>query len=385
VEKGTAAVRFGIIGGGHRGVGTSRGDSFARALAVVGATVTAFYDIVEENARRASEAVPGARPFTDWEAFLGSGIDAAVIASPVNCHAEQAVGCLERGIHVLSEVTAASNLEDARRLVRAARAGARRQAGAAVYMLAENYRYLDEVELIKRLQDAGRFGEVYFAEGAYIHDCKDLWRNPDGSLTWRGKGLLGVYCTHSLGPVLYLLGDRVTSVSSLANPSELYDPEVHQQGNHVMLMRTAKGRTVLVRVDHLSSRPHDMTSYSLQGNRGAYRATRTESRQAFVWLADEHEPSGVRGGCSWHALWDYAGKYIPERLAVGPEARRGGHGTSEYWMLLDFLKSIRQGTRAPIDVDTALDYTLPGILAAESAAQGGATLAVPDSREWVEA
>ena len=121
VDKGPVTVRFGIIGGGHRGVGTSRGDSFARALAVVGATVTAFYDTVEENARRAADAVPGARPFTDWEAFLASGIEAVVIASPVHCHAEQAVACLERGLHVLSEVTAASNLEDARRLAEAAR------------------------------------------------------------------------------------------------------------------------------------------------------------------------------------------------------------------------------------------------------------------------
>jgi hypothetical protein len=127
-----------------------------------------------------------------------------------------------------------------------------------------------------------------------------------------------------------------------------------------------------------------MTYYSLQGNRGAYRATRADTRQALVWLADEHKPSGVRGGCSWHPLWDYAQMYIPERLAVGPEARRGGHGTSEYWMLLDFLRSIREGTLAPIDVDVALDYTLPGVLAAESAAQGGAMLAVPDSREWVK-
>jgi len=378
VNEGAAQVKFGIIGGGHRGVGTSRGDSFARALAAVGAPVTAFYDIVEDNARRAADAVPGARPFTDWEAFLDSGIEAVVIASPVHCHAEQAVACLERGLHVLSEVTAASNLEDARKLVQAARRSSAR------YMLAENYRYLDEVELVRRLQDASRFGEVYFAEGAYVHDCKDLWRNRDGSLTWRGKGLLGVYCTHSLGPVLYLLEDRVASVSSLANPSELYDPDVHQQGNHVMLMRTVKGRTVLVRVDHLSSRPHDMTYYSLQGNRGAYRATRAESRQALVWLADEHEPSRVGGGCSWHPLSDYAGKYIPERLAVGPEARRGGHGTSEYWMLLDFLKSIREGTPPPIDVHTALDYTLPGVLAAQSAAEGGTTLAVPDSRDWAK-
>jgi len=237
--------------------------------------------------------------------------------------------------------------------------------------------------------EAGRFGEVYFAEGAYIHDCKFLWRYEDGSLTWRGKGLLGVYCTHSLGPVLYYLEDRVTSVACLANPSELYDPEVHQQGNHVMLMRTEKGCIVLVRVDHLSARPHQMTYYSVQGSRGAYEARCGGPRsgrgdEAKVWLADEHEPSRCRGGCKWHRLWDYAERYIPERLKVGEEARRGGHGTSEYWMLKDFLKSIEEGATPPIDVHVAMDYTVPGIVAAQSVEQAGATLPVPDSRDWVE-
>ena len=379
VGSGNAGLRFGIVGAGNPGVGTSRGDSFARAVTAVGGNVVAFYDLVPENAARAAEGVEGAGAFGEFEAFLDAGIDAAVICSPVNCHAEQAVRCLERGIHVLSEVTAASSLDDARRLVAAA------HRSSAQYMLAENYRYLDEVELVARMARDGRFGEVYFAEGAYIHDCKDLWRNEDGSLTWRGKGLLGVYCTHSLGPVLYFLEDRVTSVSCLSNPTELYDDGVHHQGNHLMLMRTEKERTVLVRVDHLSSRPHHMTYYSVQGNRGAYEAGRGRGDEAKVWLADEHEPSRCRGGCQWHRLWDYAEQYIPERLGVGEEARRGGHGTSEYWMLKDFLKSIKEDSAPPIDVHIAMDYTVPGILAAQSADEGGATLPVPNSRHWVTA
>jgi len=375
--SGKAVVRFGVVGAGNLGAGTSRGDSSARALSAAGGRVVAFFDVVEENAQRAAQAVEGARAFTDFEAFLDSGIEAASICSPVPFHAEQAVACLERGIHVLSEVTAASSLASARHLVEAA------HRSPAQYMLAENYRYFDEVELVKRMAEDGRFGGPYFAEGAYIHDCKDLWRNEDGSLTWRGKGLLGVYCTHSLGPVLYVLKDRVKSVSCLANPGELYDADVHQQGNHVMLMRTEQERTVLVRVDHLSSRPHQMVYYALQGTAGAYEAWRGFGDESKVWLADEHEPSRCRGGCKWHRLWDYAERYIPDRLNVGEEARRGGHGTSEHWMLQDFLKSIEEGSAPPIDVHTAMDYSLPGVLAAQSAEQGGATLPVPDTRDWV--
>jgi len=368
-------IKFGVIGGVHKGTGTSRGRGFIRMLQVLGARVTAVYDVVRENAERAVELAPGASAFTDFDAFLESGIEAAAICSPVHVHAEQAVTCLERGIHVLSEVPSASTLEDARALVRAA------EKGSARYMLAENYRYLDDVELVKRMVEDGRFGELYFAEGAYVHDCKDLWRQADGSLTWRGKGLLGVYCTHSLGPVLYYLDDRVRSVACLANPSELYDPDIHQQGNHVMLMQTTKGRTVLVRVDHMSSRPHDARYYSLQGTGGAYQVV---SGQPMVWLAEDHEESHVGGGAAWHPLKEYAQRYTPERLAVGEEARRGGHGTSEYWMVQDFLRSIEEGSSPAIDVHMAMDYTVPGILAAQSAEQGGAMLPVPDSRSWAE-
>jgi len=59
------------------------------------------------------------------------------------------------------------------------------------------------------------------------------------------------------------------------------------------------------------------------------------------------------------------------------EALRGGHGTSEYYMVRDFIGAIEQNTRPPIDVARALDFTIPGIIAHESAMQGGKWLDVP--------
>ena len=59
------------------------------------------------------------------------------------------------------------------------------------------------------------------------------------------------------------------------------------------------------------------------------------------------------------------------------EARRGGHGTSEYYMVRDFIDAIIHNTKPPIDVARALDFTIPGIIAHESAMQGGKWLDVP--------
>jgi predicted dehydrogenase len=364
-----STIRFGVIG-------LRRGQSFVRICrAVGGATVTALYDIDAARVAKAAGEL-GARAFTDYDQFLAAEIDAVIIASPLPYHAQQAITALAAGKHVLSEVTAADNFDDARALVAAARAS------SAVYMMAENYRYLDEVELLKRLHDAGRFGALYYGEGEYLHDCRGLWYNEDGSLTWRGQGRLSVYCTHSLGPLLYITGDRVASVSSLAAQGGLFDPQVTYPTMHLMQLATTSGAVLRVRVDHVSPRPHQMAYYALQGTAGSYEAWRGNGDSSKVWLADEHEPSLFHAPAQWHALGDQAERYIPDRLAAPPEARSGGHGTSEYWLLRDFLAAARGEAPVPIDVYRGLDYTLPGICAVTSAAQGGAPIAVPDPREW---
>ena len=372
-------IRFGVIGAGNTGVGTARGDSFVRVLRLFDeARVTAIYDILPENAERAAGGVEGASAFTELEPFLGSGLDAVIICSPVKFHAEQAVACLDRGIHVLSEVTAAHSLEAAAALASAA------ARSRAQYMLAENYRYFDEVELLRRMLDDGRFGDVYFAEGEYLHDCRDLWLDADGNVTWRGAGTstlgYGVYCTHSLGPVLYWLDDRIVQVAALASDMSLIAPQRGGVFNFTLLMRTERRRTVKIRVDTVSPRPHQVAYYSLQGTRGCYENWRGLGDVAKVWFADEHEPSHVFHSAEWHPLSDYAARYIPDRLAADEAAKSGGHGTSEFWMMKDFIAAVRGERPSPIDACRALDYTVPGICALESVAQGGAVVQVPDFR-----
>jgi predicted dehydrogenase len=363
-------IRFGVIG-------LRRGQSFVRVCqATAGATVTSLYDIDASKVQAAAEEI-GAKPFTDYEDFLNSDIDAVVVASPVPFHAEQAIAALGAGKHVLSEVTACVTMEDAQNLVAAQRAS------SAFYMMAENYRYMDEVELLKRLNDDQRFGEVYYAEGEYLHDCKDLWFDAEGNVTWRGRGRLGVYCTHSLGPLLYITGERVQSVSALCVPGGKFDPINQHPTMYTMQMVTTAGTVLKVRVDSVSPRPHQMHYYSVQGTKGSFESWRGHGDTSKVWLEDEHEASRVSGdGAQWHPASEQAEKYIPERLNVPKEASLGGHGTSEYWLLKDFLAATRGEIAPPIDVYRALDYTIPGILAVESAKTFGTPITVPDPREF---
>jgi predicted dehydrogenase len=366
-------IRLGIVG-------CRRGGSYASvAQALPGVDVTAVMDVNEDTAKALAHAASVTAVFTDYQRFLDEApLDAVVVASPIQFHAEQAIAALDRKLHVLSEVPACHSLGSARALADAA------TRSQATYMFAENCCYFDEVELVKRMARAGCFGELCYGEAEYLHDCRDLWRDASGQLTWRGRGLeqSGLYITHSLGPLLEIFADQVTHVSCLSYGStQVYDPVVNRPAGHTVLMHTLKGGALKVRIDVASPRPHGAHFYLVQGTGGAYESARGFGDRPKVWLAREHEESHVYRSAAWHDLFaGYAQQFIPERLATGEEARAGGHGTSEYWLLQDFLRSIREGTKPPIDAYRGLDYTVPGIVARQSADQGGVLLPVPDFR-----
>jgi hypothetical protein len=71
---------------------------------------------------------------------------------------------------------------------------------------------------------------------------------------------------------------------------------------------------------------------------------------------------------------------IPCQLAdpdAPEQAGAGGHGTSEYYLIRDFLDALESSARPPIDVIRAMDFTVPGIVAHESAMGDGNWREVP--------
>ncbi len=369
-------LRIGVLGsgGGPATVGTSRGTylgSLAEQTELM--ETVAVCGVIAEHVAFGASRMRRAEAFTDLDRFLSYGLDAVIIASPLSLHAEQSIAVLERGIAVLSEVTPVGTLMEAAQLA----AAVERTNG--FYMLAENYRFIDDVELVKRMVDDERFGRVSFAEGEYLHDCRDLALNSDGTPTWRGerKRRGGLYCTHSLIPLLYITGDRVATVCCLEAEGGI--------GGTVMLLRSAGGRVFKVRVDSSSPRPHNMAYYAVQGETGAYESWRSGGDQAKVWLADAHEPSRCRALdgeviAQWHPLHDFAATYIPERITAPQVARSSGHFGADYWMLTAFARALLDAQPSPIDVYQALDCCVPGVVALESRTNGGAPVAVPNFR-----
>ncbi|MGD9518441.1 MAG: Gfo/Idh/MocA family protein [Armatimonadota bacterium] len=365
-------LRFGIIGAVGRGAG------FVRALHANPQTcITALCDIQEEVLRQRAEEMGVVLTYTNAEQMMDSGeVDAVIVATPMHLHAEQSILALERGLHVLSEVPAVVSFDEARALVQAAKAS------SATYMMAENYCYMRPNVLVRHIVRAGLFGELYFGEGEYLHELKEL----NEITRWRRRWQTGIngntYPTHSLGPCLqWFEPQRVVSVACAGSGHHYRDPRGDMYENEdttVTLCRLSGGGLIKLRLDMLSERPHNMTYYSLQGTRGCYEAARGLGDVPKIWLADRCEDKNC-----WLPLEDFTEEFLPEHLLNPPqEALQAGHWGGDYWEIQDFVSTVLKGHEPPVGLHQALDMTLPGLASQISIAEGSAWVDVPDSREW---
>tara|TARA_Y100000588_G_scaffold370830_1_gene441453 strand:- start:692 stop:1813 length:1122 start_codon:yes stop_codon:yes gene_type:complete len=366
-------LNIGIVGA------VGRGGSFKAFQSHPCARIHAVCDVREEGLQESADRLGAEETYLDFEDMLEkSDIDAVVIGTPMPFHTPQAALALEKGVHALSEVTAAVSLEQCRELVNAA------SASNAVYMMAENFTYMKANVLVKELVRRGFFGEVYYAEGEYIHELKVL----NEITTWRRKWQTGIdgvtYCTHSLGPITqWMPDDRVARVCCVGSGHHYRDPRgdlYENQDSCVMLAKTKKDALIKIRVDMLSDRPHAMANYQLQGTQGCYESARSPGENPKIWLKDLCEDANM-----WMELWDLEEEYMPDLWRNPSEdALAASHGGGDYFEVMDFINAILGEAECPIGIHEAMDMTLPGLISQQSIAQGGMWIEVPDSRDWVD-
>ncbi|MDA0335803.1 MAG: Gfo/Idh/MocA family oxidoreductase [bacterium] len=305
------------------------------------------------------------RRCTDFSALLNAGIDAVVIATPAPLHAEQSIAALEAGLHVLCEVPAVWNLDEAQALVRAVRAS------AGSYMLAENVNYFDRTVAWKRFIDEGQLGTVFYAEAEYIHHCGSLFTDAEGAPTWRASMPPIQYCTHSLGPLLAWTGDRCVSVSGLHTGSHVR-PDLGTIDMEVGIFRTASGSVFKVLCGFSVSSEPGRHWYCVYGTEGMLESGRTADSPDRGFLASRPEQTAGPA----------ADLVRPVERPTPAAAIHGGHGNSEWFLVDDWLQAVISGAPPPIDVYAGLDMTLPGICAHLSAQQGGQPVDIPDPRSF---
>ena len=123
------SVRFGILGAG-------RGADLAQAIHHAPSELVEICDQDMERLVNITDKFPTLETYNSWAAMLDSDIDAVIVASPMPLHVQHSIDALKAGKHVLSEVTAATSIEQCWQLLEAVLSSSRK------YMLASNYCYM---------------------------------------------------------------------------------------------------------------------------------------------------------------------------------------------------------------------------------------------------
>ncbi len=354
-------------------VGAPRGQSFIRSFQAIEETdVIAICDLNIDVVEEVASQFNIGQKYTDFEKMVQSDLDIVVVSTPMPLHAPQSTIALQEGKHVISEVPAATDLQQCWELAKSVENSKNK------YMMAENYVYTKPNILIRELAMQGLFGDIYFGEGQYLHELKSL----NEITKWRRKWQTGrngcTYSTHSLGPVLQWFEDRVCTVSCFGSGHHYEDSGGTQYENEdtiSMICKTTRGGLVEIRVDMLSDRPALGQYYSLQGTKGCYEAARGLGDQPKIWLA-EHSDQVV-----WQSLSDFEEQYMPE-IWRNPsmEALQAGHGGGDYLEVREFVDSIINDTKSPIDIYESLDMTVPGLVSEVSINRESIPVEVPDFR-----
>jgi predicted dehydrogenase len=386
-------VRIGIIGLGMRGPG-----AVERMCFIEGAEVVALCDQYPDRVEKAQAilqkaGLPKARPYSGkegWKALCESrDIDLVYICTPWKLHTPMAVYAMQQGKHAATEVPAAVTMDECWQLVETSEKTKRH------CMMLENCCYDFFEMLTLNMARNGMFGELVHAEGAYIHDLRDLnFMKPNGyAEMWRLKENASrngnLYPTHGLGPIAQCMninrGDQMEHLVSMstndfqmnemakqrAAADEFYKPYVDQpyRGNmNTTLIRTAKGKTMMVQHDVTSPRPYSRI-HLISGTKGAASKWPSPSRIAFghEWLKPD-------------AFKEMETKYTPDLIKhIGEIAKNvGGHGGMDFvmdWRLIDCL---RNGLPLDQDVYDAALWSAIAPLSETSVANKSRTVDIPD-------
>ncbi len=341
-------------------IGARRGLSLAAAFALQpDCRIAGVCDTDADRVAAFVQRYPDAGGYGSLDGFLARPPDIVVVASPVPLHRDHTVAALQAGSHVLQEVYLSDTLDKCRDIVRAVQAHPRQK-----FMLAENCCYWGHVMSWQRLFSEGRIGRLMYAEAEYVHDVRSLWTDAAGKPTWRAAMPPVHYCSHSLGPLLLITGDRCVSAAGMAVGPYL-SGETDHLDMEAVLLRTESGAVIKLLTAFGVVREPAFHYYSIYGTEGCLETARPPAA-----LATHAYMAGVK---HLHGMMTLPLDYdVP-----GAPTAAGGHGTAEYLMVRAFVDSILQDTPPPIGIAQALDMCVPGLIAHESALAGGTAMDIP--------
>ena len=390
-------VGIGVVGLGMRGA-----DAVQRLTFVPGCHVAAICDVESDRVEESRAFLEGKNlPVNVYggeeESYKAlcedPSVDLVYICTDWIHHVPVALYAMEQGKHVALDVPSAETLQACWDLVDTAERTRRH------CMILENCCY-DFFELTAlTMAQAGVFGEIIHAEGAYHHNLDPYW-----SLYWNNWRLEfnrthrgDLYPTHGFGPVCQALnihrGDRLMTLVSMDTapfngPKHVEALTGEPCGDFkngdvtLTMLRTAKGKTILIEHDVFTPRPYSRM-YQLVGTdgyAGKYPVPEICLRSEGSGNVDYQNLGGeevLRGEELEALMAQYRNPILtPELEALAKEV--GGHGGMDFIMDYRLIYCLNNGLPLDMDVYDLAEWCCITELSRISLENGNIPVEVPD-------
>jgi len=313
--------------------------------------------------------------YTSFDEMLADpAIDVVHINTPVQSHADLTIAALRAGKHVGCTVPMATTVEDCQKIVEeAAKAG-------LVYMMMETVVYSREFLYIEERYRAGDLGKVQFIRAAHHQDMTG-WPS-----YWDGLPPMH-YATHVIAPALALCRHEAEWVQCLSSGTiyqrlhAAYGSPFAIESTHIRFRQSDIGAEV---TRHLWSVARQYCeSFDVFGSIRSFEWAQVAGDRHVVHLGEQ--PSRVD-------IPDYAdrlpeairpfttgGVYDADEAAHRSFIQGGGHGGSHPHLAHHLLMAVLGQEEPYPNATQAANITCAGILAHQSALQGGIRMPLP---EW---
>jgi predicted dehydrogenase len=341
--------------------------------------VAAVCDIDPQRLRRLQEVYRCPNAYKNYREMLRHpGLNAVGVFTPAPLHAWMTIEAMKAGKHVISAVPAGLTVEELERQLETVK-----QTGLR-YMMAETSYYMPEIITCREWAREGRFGTIFYSEAEYHHEgLIALMFDERGLPTWRHGFPPMLYPTHCTGMVVPVTGERLVEVQAIGwgDGHEVLATNAYQNPfwNTTAFFKTSGGHASRISVFwHVAAG-------------GIERAQFYGDRMSYLMARPEGSPNTViRIGKEGRMGLDSAGYPVgeveieafrqPDHFERLPEPMRvkTGHGNSHAFLTHEFVRAIIEERHPAVDIWEAIAYTLPGIVAHQSALRGGEPMKIRD-------
>ena len=367
-------------------------------------------DLIPERAQKYSEVfeVPIIESFED--AMKSEEINAVAIFTQRFSHGPLVIEALKNGKHVYSAVPCSISIDEIKEIARLV------EETGLTYSMGETGYYRTAAIFCREKFASGEMGEFTYGEAQYNHDI----RNMEGSFKSSGgddwKKFAGIppffYPTHSTSMILSCLpGVYAKKVCGFGYKSvtdtDIYGTEGQNFygnpfGNETLVAELSNGGVMRISENrNIGWKCPETFITQFNGTDGCYSFavakhffshwnpecnTKVIMKDVSKMLLPEgvmdalekDYEDGLQQIADSAGFFDMSPIQDASRLPESFRNLRNGHNGTHHFIVDDFCKAAATGKLSPTNIWEVARYSMPGLVAHESAMQGGVIMEVPD-------